>query len=298
MIIMRRFDMYVPENQNDLLQYLDKHHEGVYIIANGSDLINRIQRNQVHPKILVDLTGLHELSYVKKENGVFRIGAMTTISEIFTSPLLDSKYEGFRDVARTFGGPSIVNVATVGGNICSASSSEDLLPLLLILDAELRLRSLKGDRVVRVEDFVKGKRTIDLAPNEIMMETVFHDIDEDSTCAFEKVGMRNSLITAFVNCAVYLKLSKRTMQVEDIRIALNRVNGKIPARARGTEEKTRGQRLDQRCLNSAINTLRNELQLSTDFRASQEYRMEVASNLLRKALTRCGEELSGEKILV
>ena len=237
---MRRFDMYVPENQTDLLQYLDKHQTDVQLIANGSDLINRIQRKQVHPKTLVDLTGLVELSYVKKENGTFRIGAMTTVAEIFRSPIFDFRYEAFREVARKFGGPSIVNVATVGGNICSASSSEDLLPLLLVLEAEVRLRSSKGERVMRVEDFVKRKRIIDLRPSEIMVEAIFHEIDQDSRCAFEKVGMRNSLITAFVNCAVYLKLAKRTKQVEDARIAFNRVNGKIPGRARGTEGKCEG----------------------------------------------------------
>lgn len=295
---MRRFDMYVPENQTDLLQYLDKHQTDIQLVANGSDLINRIQRRQVHPKTLVDLTGLVELSYVKRENGMFRIGAMTTISEIFRSPLFDLKYEAFREVARKFGGPSIVNVATVGGNVCSASSSEDLLPLLLALDQEVRLRSIKGERVMRVEDFVKGKRVIDLNPNEIMVEAMFHEIDQDSRCAFEKVGMRNSLITAFVNCAVYLKLAKKTKQVEDVRIAFNRVNGKIPGRARRTEEKMRGQRLDEKCLSAAMIMLRNELQLSSDFRASQEYRMEVAGNLFKRALARCAEELAGEKVLV
>jgi CO/xanthine dehydrogenase FAD-binding subunit len=287
--------MYVPENQADLLEYIDKHQTSIQLIANGSDLINRIQRKQVHPKILVDLTGLAELSYVKKENGLFTIGAMTTISELFGSRLFDSKYEAFREVARKFGGPSIVNVATVGGNICSASSSEDLLPLLLVLDAEVRLRSIKGDRVMRVEDFVKGKRIIDLSPNEIMVEVMIREIDQNARCAFEKVGMRNSLIIAFVNCAVYLKLAGKTNQVEDVRIAFNRVKGKIPARARRTEEKMRGQRLNEKCLTAAMNTLRNELELSSDFRVSQEYRLEVACNLFKRALNRCAEELTGEK---
>jgi CO/xanthine dehydrogenase FAD-binding subunit len=295
---VRRFDMYVPENQIDLLQYIDKHQTDVHLIANGSDLINRIQRRQVHPKTLVDLTGLTELSYVKKEEGMFKIGAMTTISELFRSPLFDFRYEAFREVARKFGGPSIVNVATVGGNICSASSSEDLLPLLLVLDADVRLRSVQGDRVMRVEDFVKGKRVIDLRPSEILVESMFREIDPDSRCAFEKVGMRNSLITAFVNCAIYLKLTKKTNQVGDIRIAFNRVNGKIPGRARRTEEKMRGQRLDEKNLSEATSTLRSELQLSSDFRASQEYRIEVACNLFKRALARCAEELAGEKVLV
>ena len=295
---MRRFDMYVPENQTDLLQYLEQNQTNIQLIANGSDLINRIQRKQVQPKILVDLSGLTELSYVKKEDGIVKIGAMTTISKLFESPLFDSKYAAFREVASKFGGPSIVNVATVGGNVCSASSSEDLLPLFLVLDAEVRLRSLNSERIVKVEDFVKGKRNIDLKRNEIMIEALFRDIDQNSTCAFEKIGMRNSLIIAFVNCAVYLKVAKITKQVEEIRIAFNRVKGKIPGRARKTEDLMRGRRLDEKCLGDAIITLKNELQLSSDFRVSRDYRMEVAPNSFKRALTRCAEKLLGEKLLV
>jgi len=285
-------------NQMDLLHYINEHQTGVQLIANGSDLINRIQRRQVNPKVLVDLTGLTELSYVEKENGTFKIGAMTTIAELIASPLFDSKYEAIREVARKFGGPSIVNVATVGGNVCSASSSEDLLPLLLVLDAQVRTRSVKGDRVVRLEDFLKGKRMVDLSPNEIMVEATFSDIDQNARCAFEKVGMRNSLITAFVNCAIYLKLATKTNRIEDIRIAFNRVNGKIPARAKNTEEKMRDKPLDHKRLTMSIDALRNELRLTSDFRASQEYRMEVACALFKRTLTRCVDGLTGEKLIV
>jgi CO/xanthine dehydrogenase FAD-binding subunit len=288
--------MYVPEDQANLLQYLDKNQTGIHLIANGSDLINRIHRREVEPKNLVDLSGLTELSYVKRESGVIKIGAMTTVSELVASPILDSRYEAFREVGNMFGGPSIVNVATVGGNICSASSSEDLLPLFLALDAEVRVRSAKGDRVVRVEDFVKGKRIIDLRPNEIVVEVMFPEMDEGARCAFEKVGMRNSLITAFVNCAASLKLAK-TRQIKDIRLGFNRVSGKIPARARKTEEQMRNQKLDEKCLAAAKATLRNELHLSSDFRASEEYRVETACAIFKRAVTRCAEEL-GEKILV
>ena len=288
--------MYVPDNQTDLLQYLDQHQARIQLIANGSDLINRIHRKQVEAKQLVDLSGLTELSYVRKDGDVVRIGAMTTMAELAASPILDSKYKGFREVTATFGGPSIVNVATVGGNICSASSSEDLLPLLLVLDAEVRLRSTKGDRVMRLEEFVKGKRSVNLRPNEIMVETSFRELPENARCAFEKVGMRNSLITAFVNCAVYLKLAK-TRQIEDIRIGFNRISGKIPSRARKTEELLRAQKLDEKILADAAVTLRHELHLTSDFRASEEYRVETACAIFKRTLTRCAEEL-GEKISV
>jgi len=292
---MRRFDMYVPENLTDLLEYLDSHQAGVQLIANGSDLINRIQRRQVNAKMLVDLSGLSEFNYVKKEGSTIRIGALTTISGLVASPIIDSRHEVFREVAAKFGGPSIRNMATVGGNIAAASSSEDLLPVLLVLDAQVKLKSKLGERVLPLEDFLRGKRVTDLRANEILVETMFQELDAQSACAFEKLGMRNSLIIAFVSSAVYLKLGK-TKRIEDVRIAFNRVGGRIPERAMNTEQKLRGKVLAKELVEDAIASLRNELRLSSDFRVSGEYRSEVACVLFKRALDRCLEKLTGENL--
>jgi CO/xanthine dehydrogenase FAD-binding subunit len=287
--------MYVPEDLTDLLDYIDTHQgAGVHLVANGSDLINRIQRRQVTAKVLIDLSGLSEYNYVRKEGNTIRIGALTTIAELVASPIIDSHHEVFREVARKFGGPSIRNVATIGGNICSASSSEDLLPVLLALDAQVRLKSKRGERILRLEDFIKGKRLTDLRPNEIFVETMFQELNEQSTCHFEKLGMRNSLIIAFVSAAVYLKLEKKSMRVDDIRIAFNRVASKIPGRARKSEEKLRGTIISQQAIEDTVSSLRNELHLTSDFRVTGEYRSDVDCVLFKRALKRCVEKLGGE----
>jgi CO/xanthine dehydrogenase FAD-binding subunit len=295
---MRRFDMFVPENVDDLLQYLDTHQAGVYLIANGTDLVNRIQRKQITPKTLADLTGLHEFNYVKKENERVKIGALTTVSELIASPFMDARYDVFREVAMKFGGPSIINMATIGGNICSASSSEDLLPVLLVLEADVHVRSINGERTIPIEEFVKGKRTTALRPNEILVETSFPELGANSICSFEKVGMRNSLIIAFVNCAVYLEPEKQSKVLNDVRIAFNRVSGKIPQRARQTEKTLKGQKLNEQSLTNATTMLRNELKLTSDFRVSEEYRMDVACAIFKRALRSSAQKLSGERIIV
>ena len=293
---MRRFDMFVPENLEELLQFLDSHQAGVHLIANGTDLINRIQRKQVTPKVLVDLSGLQELKYVKREAGMIRIGALTTISELIAPGFIEPKYSVFKEVAAKFGGPSIINMATVGGNICAASSSEDLLPVFLVLNAQVRVQSAKQERKISVEEFVKGKRTTELRPNEVLIETSFPELETGSTCSFEKVGMRNSLIIAFVNCATYLKLDNEA--IEDVRIAFNRTSGKIPQRAKETERMLRGKKPNEQTLADATNVLKGELKLSSDFRVSEEYRTKVTCTTFKRTLRNCTEKLSGEKILV
>ena len=294
---MRRFDMYVPESLNDLLSYLDDHQPGVQLIANGTDLINRIQRRQVETRVLVDISGLSEFNYVRDNSGKIRIGALTTIQDLISSPVLGHHYDVFRDVASKFGGPSIVNMATVGGNICAASSSEDLIPVLLVLGASVTLRSKKGERVIGLDDFLTNKRQTAMLPNEILIETMFDELDDQSTCAFEKIGMRNSLIIAFLNCSVCLKLSKESKRIEEIKIAMNRVSGKIPNRATKTEDELRGNPLTKEHVENAITVLKSELQLTSDFRASKEYRQNVGPVLFKRTLIKCSERL-GERLLV
>jgi len=289
---MRRFDMYVPANFDDLLAYINEHpiSNEIHLIANGSDIINRIQRRQLKARTLVDLSGLGELNYVKKENGTIRVGALTTISDLIDSPIIDSRLAVFREVASKFGGPAIRNVATVGGNICAASSSEDLLPVLLVLDAKVRLRSKGNERVISIEEFLKGKRQTDLKSNEILVETMFDELDNRSACAFEKIGMRNSLIIALVNCAAYLRVDESS-RIEEARIAFNRTTGKIPARAKRTEEQLKGTSITTNNVSRLEPIIRAELRTSPDFRVSAEYRSDVAYVLLKRAINKCIHEL-------
>jgi len=294
---MRKFDMFVPEDLTDLLEYLDSHQSDVHLIANGSDLINRIQRREINPKVIADLSGLSELSYIRKDGQAIKIGALTTIADLARSPLLDPRHEVFREVAAKFGGPSIRNVATVGGNICAASSSEDLLPVFLVLDAKVRLKSKLGERTLSLDQFLKGKRLTDLKANEILIETIFQELDEESACAFEKIGMRNSLIIALVSSAVYLKLDKNTRLAKDVRIAFNRVTSKIPERAKLGEEMMRGKILNSQLVNQAASMLGQELRLSSDFRASSEYRHDVDCVLFKRALGRCFARLVGQELV-
>jgi len=284
--------MYVPANFDDLLAYINEHpiSNEIHLIANGSDIINRIQRRQLKARTLVDLSGLGELNYVKKENGTIRVGALTTISDLIDSPIIDSRLAVFREVASKFGGPAIRNVATVGGNICAASSSEDLLPVLLVLDAKVRLRSKGNERVISIEEFLKGKRQTDLKSNEILVETMFDELDNRSACAFEKIGMRNSLIIALVNCAAYLRVDESS-RIEEARIAFNRTTGKIPARAKRTEEQLKGTSITTNNVSRLESIIRAELRTSPDFRVSAEYRSDVAYVLLKRAINKCIHEL-------
>ncbi len=292
---MPKFDVFVPENLNSALDFLQNPPPDTMLISNGTDLINRIRRRQLRPKILVDLSGLSEFRYVKQEGNLVRIGALATIDDIAGSDALSAeRFEAFRQVHEKFGAPNITSMATIGGNVCAASSSEDLLPVLLALDASVKLISKNGERVLKVSDFVVGKRQVHLQRSEILSEVFFPVLPENAWCAFDKIGMRNSLIIAFVNIAVYVALNRRNQSIEVARVAFNRVRGKIPERAFEAEKSLTGKRVDDAIIADGMKALSAELRLKSDFRVTGEYREHVARTVLKRVVGRCLTKLGAD----
>lgn len=280
------FNIYLPESLNDALKFLSKEGKRTMPISGGTDLLPRMRRGEVSAEVLLDLSGLDaQLRYIKEENGIIRIGALTTIADIYDSHILEGSLEVFKHAARKFGGPQIRNMATIGGNMEAASSSEDFIPVFLTLSARVKLTSINGDRMVPIERFIIGKRQTLRRSDEIITEVFFHKPPERAWLAFDKVGRRSIMFIALVSMAIYLRLKEG--RVEEIRIALNRVKDKIPRRASETEKFLRRKVLDDETVTKAQEVLHQELSLTSDFRASADYRCEVQKVLLKRLLNYC-----------
>ena len=290
-----KFDLYVPQDMPGLLEYLRENGKDAVLIAGGSDLIPRIKRRLVRPNLLIDISPLHELHYIKRKDNSIQIGALTTISELTESPILSDRYEAFRRVAARYGAPAIQNTATIGGNIAAAASSEDLIPVLLALDADVKMRSARMERVLPIREFIIGKRRTALEPEELITEVSFPELDICSWCTFEKVGRRNSLIIALVSIAVCLQMDKKLEKINQIRVALNRVRGKTPERALKVENDLTGRTMNQDTIAEGVRLLADELRLTSDYRASAAYRAKAVEACFEKAIKRCAEEIAGQR---
>lgn len=290
-----KFDLYIPQDFQSLLEYLAANRRDAVLIAGGSDLMPRIKRRLVKPRLLVDLSSFHELDYIKRKDNRIAIGALTTISELAESPILSDRYEAFGRVAARFGGPAIRNIATIGGNVAAAASSEDLIPVLLALDADVKTRSANGERVMPLREFIVGKRKTALEPEELITEVSFPELDVSSWCTFEKVGRRNSLIIALVSVAVCLELDPKIGRINQIRAALNRIKGKTPERAVNVESGLTGRILSEDAIAEAVRLLGDELRLTADYRASAAYRAEAVNACFERAVRRCAEGIAAQR---
>ena len=287
-------ELYSPTDLNDALRFIEHGDRNVAVIASGTDLLPRMRKRQISPSVLLDISSFTEdLRYIRESDGKIRLGALTTVTDLLESSIFDGKLSMIREAATLFGAPQVRNVATVGGNVCSAASSEDLIPVFMALDADLKLVSVKGERAIPLRDFIVGKRETAMKPSEILTEVNFSFPEGHGWTAYEKLGRRNMLIIALVNEALSLTLEDDLQTILSARVALNRVSGRIPAPAAKTNEFLKGKKVSDETIAQAQKILASELSLTSDFRGSGAYRTEVAQVFLKRLIERCSRMIGG-----
>jgi CO/xanthine dehydrogenase FAD-binding subunit len=291
---MSSLELYTPTDLADALRYIEHEDRNVAVIASGTDLVPRIRKRQVSPSVLVDISSFTEdLRYIRRSDETIHIGALTTVADLLESSMFDGKLSIIREAGWLFGAPQVRNVATVGGNICSAASSEDLIPVFMALGAKLKLVSARGERAVPLEDFIVGKRKTALKQSELLAEVNFEPPIGNSWTAYEKLGRRNMLIIALVNQALSLSLEDDLHTIRSARLALNRVSGRIPALAVKTNKFLAGRKVSDETVREAQKVLASELSLTSDFRATAAYRVEIAQVYLKRLIERCSRNIGG-----
>jgi xanthine dehydrogenase small subunit len=250
---------------------------GVRFVAGNTDLgIATNLRGERFPH-LVSLEGIEEMRFLREGADAVEIGAALTLSEI--AERWQNPPEVFPDWLRLFASLPIRNRATLGGNLATASPIGDSAPLLLALDASLRLVSRRGERTVRLSDFFTGYRKTALTPGEIIFSILIPKPFPE-LMRFYKVAKRrmDDISTVAAAIAVTRDSSGRFAAV---RVALGGVAA-VPWRAREAEQALEGTRGDRGAWNAAAESLQRSLKPIGDHRGSAAYRLAMAQSLLGK----------------
>jgi len=279
-----RFNVYIPRDLDDALNFLDEHGDKAVPLAGGTDVLVLARTGIIKLELVLDLWPLRkESSYVKREDGYIRIGALTTIDELYNSFLpSDKRYLGLHDLYRQFAAPYLRTIATVGGNIGTAHPLSDLAILLLALDAEVKLSSVNGDRWVKLDNLYLGKRKLDRRPNELITEVRFKETPANSSTALLKLDRRRGHSMGYVVTATYMALDGDT--ISDVRIAFDSTGKPYPGRAYKTEEFLRGKKFSDEVIRESYRVLESEMKRISDYRAPAEYRLDLSKVLMKRCL--------------
>jgi CO/xanthine dehydrogenase FAD-binding subunit len=164
-------------------------------IQGGTDVMVELNFDRARPAALLNLNEVAELRGWSRENGHIRLGAGLTYSEAMRLPL-----PALAEASRTVGGPQIRNRGTIGGNLGTSSPAGDALPPLLVCGAQVRVASVRGDRVLPLQEFVTGVKRNTLADDELILDVTVAAAPARQT--FMKVGPRNAMVISVVSLAV------------------------------------------------------------------------------------------------
>jgi CO/xanthine dehydrogenase FAD-binding subunit len=245
--------------------------EGVTPLAGGTDLMVEVNFGHASPDRVIALRRLDEL----KEWEGPRIGAGVTWRRIEREGP-----EALADAARTVGSPQIRNAGTIGGNLGTASPAGDGHPFLAAVGASIELASATSRRTLPWNEFFVGVKRTARRPDELISAVLLpHHLPERQ--AFGKIGVRNAMVIATVNCVVTRGHDGRTS------VALGSV-APTPMRAYRAEEMISSvARPGESDLEEFRRLVSEEVRPITDHRSTEEYRRHGAGVLARRLLERC-----------
>jgi len=260
------------------------------LVAGGTDLALEVtQRYQRLPK-LISLSHIAGLKEITLTGQAIHIGAAAPLSECL--PVLHREFPEFGELLERFASQQIRNQGTFGGNIANASPIGDGGPVLLALGASLLLRCGTQQRELPLDQFFLGYRKTALQPGEFIEQIRIPRVTAAARqLRVYKVSKRLEDDISAVCAAIQIEIQNGV--VAHVRIAFGGM-AEVAKRAACCEAQLLGKPWQTATVELACQALELDFTPISDFRASREYRMQVAKNLLR----RCHIEMTSPETLM
>jgi len=282
-MIPGRFTYYAPQTVAEAIRLLRTHGEEAKLLAGGHSLLPIMKQRLSEVRHLIDLGQIETLSAIRREGDQLRIGAMTTYASLVESALLADQQPLLPKAARTIGDAQIRNRGTIGGSLAHADPAADLIPVMLVLEAQMVIMGPSGMRIVPAEHFFESMYTTALAHDEVLVEIRIPIAAENDHCSYEKVSHKASHL-AVVGVAAQVRLASREV-CESARIALTGL-APIAFRALAAEEILRGHPLTSERITQAAAKATDGIDPLSDPYAPADYRSHLARVHTARALTR------------
>ena len=283
---MSPLDYIAPESAAAAVQLLSEHGELASPLAGGTDLIVDLKHSSGNVQLLVDVSRLQEFRGIEETTDGLRIGSMVTYGEIMENPICLEKTPAIVAASHTIGAVQTRNLGTIGGNLVTCVPSADSAPALMVLDAEVTIAGLDGNRRIPIEDFFIAPRKPNLQPYELLEDIWIPKNAMGKPSNFSKFGLRKGQALALVNAAAALQIKEG--KIIEPRIALGAV-APTPIRALKAEALLMGEEPSEKLIEEAAEVAVTECKPIDDFRASLKYRQQLIRTLTRRVLTRSVE---------
>ncbi|MDC0216275.1 xanthine dehydrogenase small subunit [Candidatus Pelagibacter sp.] len=275
-----------PRNIIELKKVIKKY-PNAKLLSGGTDLSLIVTKQKKNIDNIIYLNSIDELNYINENNNYIEIGATTPLIKF--ESFIKKYYPDFNSVLKRYGSVQIRNVATIAGNIATASPIGDTLPLLLSLDASIVLQDVKRKMKLPLKNFFVGYRKTKLKKGQFISSVRIPIFKKNIFKAY-KISKRIDDDISSVCGSFNLEIVNK--KIKKIRIAYGGM-ASIPKRATNCEKILLNSNFSEAIIIKARKILEKDFKPIDDMRASSNYRMEIAKNLLSK----CFLEIKNNKLI-
>lgn len=283
---LREFEYFEASSFSEAAALLSQYGKDAWLIAGGTDLLVWMKEGARHPKAVINIKSIPDadrIAYDEKKG--LSIGALTRIADIQASAVIRERFTPLAQAARQLGSAQVRNLATIGGNLCTAAPSAETAPPLLTMNAMVKLEGTSGTREVPLDAFFLGPGST-AVKGEVLTEIIVPNPDSGTRGVYKRISRRNAVDMAIVGVAAVGRVSKDAAW-QDVRIALGAV-APVPMRAPKAEKLLLGNKVEPAAIEAAAEAAAEEASPISDVRASAWYRKEMVKVLVRRSL----EEIS------
>jgi aerobic carbon-monoxide dehydrogenase medium subunit len=276
-MIPAEFDYVAPDTLEAAIRALADGGEDAKLLAGGHSLLPLMKLRLAAPTLLVDLRKVPGLHGVERENGSFRIGALTPHAVLERTPELGI----VAAAAGTIADPQVRNRGTIGGSLAHGDPASDLPAVMLVCDASVTLQGAGAQRTLAAGELFRDYLETAVQPAEVLTEVRLPSL-AGWGFGYEKFNRRSE---DWAMVAVSAVVRQSAGVCEEARIGLTNM-ASVPLRAGAVEEALRGQPLNAETIARAAEHAADGTQPPADLNASAEYKQHLARVLCRRAVSR------------
>jgi xanthine dehydrogenase small subunit len=265
-----------PVSLGEAISLKHQHPEAI-IMGGATDIALRVTKGHEFLKEIVDLSGIEELKDITENESFLAIGSGALINNITLK--VKKIFPALHEMMAVFGSHQIRNLATLGGNLGSASPIGDTLPVLMAYNVKVVLESLNGRREVSLDNYFIGYRKTSRKLDEIIIAVIIPKSTTGSFVKSYKVSKRKDLDISTVSAGFRIDLDGD--QIRSVVLAYGGM-AELVKRAVSAEQFLVGKRWERKTIEQAMPLIDKDFTPISDARGSAEFRRVVAQNLLLK----------------
>ncbi len=276
------FEYFDPTTIDETVSVLQHYGDDAKVLAGGQSLMPLLNFRLARPAAVIDINGVGELDYLRKDDGWLTIGALVRQRTAELSELVTHSCPMLAEALPFIGHFQIRNRGTIAGSLAHADPAAELGGVAVALGAELKIKGPRDYRTIPAEQFFISYLTTAVAPNELLVEVRFPTARPRTGYAFAEFARRHGDF-ALVGVAAVVELDE-ARRCSDVRLVFTGV-GPAPLLFTDAKGQLRGEILTGKEMNAFALHVAASLKPESDLHASGEYRRELAGVLAERALS-------------